>query len=269
MRGIPAACQPVRVSYRVSRTRRPRKVSGHTVGWTHRWRCATCTPPCGRITLASGKTQPIPMMRESCPCRRTPSALGAGSHLICRATVAESPRRLGGAFVGWPSLPQWVTRSDWRKPAARRREVRRGQLSIGSLARARRPRHSHRRRGPDSHGAFGGGNPNCPASWDIGEPAFEHQLQIQRVVGPCSTGWKAVPRRTLASTCRTRLSVRTVIARGTRCRPSSSPVSWPVEAMTSATRAWPVSRPSPPAPPQRDRPHVINARRLRPPLKSM
>jgi hypothetical protein len=269
MRGIPAACQPVRVSYRVSRTRRPRKVSGHTVGWTHRWRCATCTPPCGRITLASGKAQPIPMMCESCPCRRTPSALGAGSHLICRATVAESPRRLGGAFVGWPSLPQWVTRSDWRKPAARRREVRRGQLSIGSLARARRPRHSHRRRGPDSHGAFGGGNPNCPASWDIGEPAYEHQLQIQRVVGPCSTGWKAVPRRTLASTCRTRLSVRTVIARGTRCRPSSSPVSWPAEAMASATRAWPVSRPSPPAPPQRDRPHVINARRLRPPLKSM
>jgi hypothetical protein len=110
------------------------------------------------------------------------------------------------------------------KPAALRREVRRSQFSIGSPARARRPRHSDRRCGPDSHGAFGGGNPDCSAAnRDVGEPAFEYQLQIQHVVGPCATGWTAVPRRTLASTCLTRLSIRTVIARSTRYRSSSSP----------------------------------------------
>jgi len=48
----------------------------------------------------------------------------------------------------------------------------------------------------------------------------EYQLQIQHIVGPCSTGWTIVARRTLASTCLTRLSIRTVIARSTRCRPS-------------------------------------------------
>ena len=77
----------------------------------------------------------------------------------------------------------------------------------------------------------------------------EYQLQIQHIVGPCSTGWTIVARRTLALTCLTRLSIWTVIARSTRCRPSSSPVSWPAQAVPSATGASRVSRPSPPARP--------------------
>src|SRR6185312_1584964 len=64
-------------------------------GWTYRLRCATCTPPCGCITLVSGKMEPVPMMRELCTCRPRPrrSALGLLLDLPWYRRRKSSPAR--------------------------------------------------------------------------------------------------------------------------------------------------------------------------------